>query len=60
MSDEELDRLADKVAAKLQTNLIDGIYRDAGRSLVGTFKHVLWALVIAMAAWGAAKYGVER
>lgn len=57
MSDDELERIADKLAEKLQTSVVDGIYRDAGKSLVGAFKNVLWAVVIAVAAWGAATYG---
>lgn len=60
MTDDELNRIAEKLAEKLQSEIVSSIYRDAGRSLLGSFKHVLWAAVIAVAAWGAAKGGVGQ
>lgn len=57
MTDEELNRIADRLAEKIQNAVVRSVYEDAGKSLIGAFKNVLWACVIAVAAWGAARYG---
>lgn len=51
------EKLAEKLADKIQKSVTDGIYRDAGKNLIGMFKHVFWAAVIAIASWGFARYG---
>lgn len=55
MTDDEIDRLADRLATKLQTSVTDNIYRDAGRNLFTMARNAFWGLVIAIAAWGVAK-----
>lgn len=57
MTDSEIDRLAEKLAERLQTRVTESIYRDAGRNLFAMCKNALWGLVVAFAAWGAVKYG---
>lgn len=57
MSEDELEKIADRLAEKLQDAVITNVYRDAGKSLLGMFKNVMWAAVIAIAAWGSARYG---
>lgn len=59
MTDEDIDKIAVRLAEKLQTAVTDNIYKDAGRNLIGFIKKGLWAFVIAVAAWGAARYGTE-
>lgn len=60
MTDDDLDKLAEKLAAKLQTAVTENIYKDAGRNLIGGIKKGLWALVIALAAWGFARVGTDH
>lgn len=60
MTDDDLDKLAEKLAAKLQTAVTENIYRDAGKNLIGGIKKGLWALVIALAAWGFARVGTDH
>lgn len=57
MTDDELDRLAERLADKMQNKVLLSIYEDAGRNLFGLFKKALWGLIVAFAAWGASKYG---
>lgn len=57
MTDSELDALAEKLADKIQNKVRDGIYMDAGKNLFDMAKKALWAIIIAFAAWGAAKVG---
>ena len=57
MTDDEIDRLAEQLAKKIKNSVTDDIYRDAGKNLLSTVKNVFWAIVIAFAAWGAARYG---
>jgi hypothetical protein len=52
-----MERLAEKLATKMQDKLVASIYADAGRNLFDVFKKALWASVIALAAWGASRYG---
>ena len=52
-----MDRLAEKLAAKMQSSILDQIYRDAGSNLFGLIRKSFWAFVVAFAAWGAARYG---
>lgn len=46
--------LADKMADKIQTSVLDSIYKDAGKSIVGLLKSLFWGGVVFLAAWGAA------
>lgn len=57
MTDEEIERLATKLAPKLQDAVTQNIYRDAGKNLFAMARNALWGIVVALAAWGAAKYG---
>lgn len=57
MTDDELNKIADRLAEKIQSSVTDGIYRDAGRTLLSSFKSIFWGLVVALAAWGSARYG---
>lgn len=60
MTDDDLDKLAEKLAAKLQTAVVSKVYEDAGRNLIGGIKKGLWALVIALAAWGFTRVGTDH
>lgn len=57
MEEDEINRLADRLAEKLQVRVTDAIYRDAGRNLFAMARKTFWALVVAIAAWNVAKYG---
>lgn len=46
--------LADKIAEKIQTNVLDSIYKDAGKSIVSLLKSLFWGAIVFLAAWGAA------
>lgn len=59
MTQDEIERLATALAPKLQNAVIESVYRDAGKNLIGFIKQAAWAVVIAVAAWGAAKYGTN-
>ena len=59
MTEDEIEKLATHLAEKLQTAVTDNIYRDAGKNLIGGLKKLLWAIVIAIAAWGLTRYGAE-
>lgn len=52
-----MDRLAEKLAMKMQKAVTESIYRDAGKNIFAMAKNAFWGLVVAFAAWGAAKYG---
>lgn len=56
MTDDELDRLAAKIAEKMQINVLDSIYKDAGKTAFGMFKNVFWGVVLFLAAWGASMH----
>ena len=60
MTDDEIERLASKLANKLTTNVTDSIYRDAGRNMFTMARNVFWGLVVMLAAWGAAKSGLGQ
>lgn len=57
MTDDEMEKLAsmlaDKIAEKIQTNVLDSIYKDAGKSIVGLLKSLFWGAIVFVAAWGA-------
>lgn len=57
MTESEIEALAEKLASKLQTRVTDNIYRDAGRNLFSMARNAIWGVIVAIAAWGAAKYG---
>lgn len=57
MTEPEIDALADKLAEKLQTRVTENIYRDAGRNMFTVARNVFWGIIVALAAWGAAKSG---
>ncbi len=57
MTDQEMELLAEKLARKLQKEVIEGVYRDAGKNLFTMARNALWGLIVALAAWGAARYG---
>lgn len=46
--------LAEQTAKKIQTNVLDSIYKDAGKSIVRLLKSLFWGAIVFLAAWGAA------
>lgn len=55
------EKLAEKISAKMQTNVLDSIYKDAGKSVLGLLKSLFWGAIVFLAAWGAAaQWGTDR
>ena len=56
MTEEEIDELAKAVSKKIQADLVNSIYSDAGKNLFGLLKSLLWGAVVFLAAWGASTH----
>lgn len=56
MTDEEIKRLAHELAPilseKMQRDVMNSIYKDAGKNVFGLLKSLFWGSVLFLAAWG--------
>lgn len=55
MSEDDIEKLAESLAAKLQIAVTNNIYKDAGKNFIALIKSTAWAALVAFAAWGIAK-----
>lgn len=53
MTDEEIEKLAKAVSERMQKDVMNNIYHDAGKNLFGLLKSLFYGALVLLAAWGA-------